>query len=731
MLNSARGLLSEEPIPGARPRRTGLPQPIGIPRKILESFMSKTREFPRLLDDFSPTTPEAWREKVVGDLKGADFDRALAYRTAHGFEAQALYHGGSGSAAAGFPGVAPFTRGFRLPEASPDRPAWEPGLIVDHGHAAEANRRLLKDLGLGARRIWLRLGSAGVRVDGADVMDRLLADVEPSFVKLMVDGAWGDGGDDLERITDLYLGRLARSGQDLSQIEGSLGADPLRRLVESGPVREGLGAAFGRAMALARWCGAEAPGLRVLRIDTTPYHGAGASPSQELALGLGLGVELLRRGEGAGLDPASVASSIDTVFSVGRDLFLEVAKLRAWRRLWAQVLDASGAGSAIARQTLHLLPSQPTQTTVDPWVNMLRATREIFIGAVAGVDSITVAAYADRLGLDSDHGRRVALNAHHVLAEESHLAQVADPAGGSWALDGLTDQLASEAWQLFQDFEQRTADHELGFAQLLVSGHVQGLLRTTLESRRQGFRKRKDAVVGVSMFANLDEQRPQAGVGGWRSDAGEPIEDRAPTGSESSEILEQTYRTASLSAEWASIADGSSAGSAVSCDPLPAFREAVFEALRSLMDFPADASGQRFKILQIQLGTPKEARARAQFAGDFFAVAGLASEVVSFGEDPSAFSEQAEALDPAGSDPNQTVGAVLCSTDERYVDTVPAAARVLKEAGVTRLFLAGRPGERESEWREAGVDDFIFLGCDAYGLLESLVGAALGYGEDE
>ena len=652
-----------------------------------------------LLDELSPTTPEQWLERVEKDLKGADFDRALGYRSASGFTAKPLYHRDDLAVddPGGFPGIAPFTRGFRAPRIQDGSlPAWQPAELVDARDPAEANRRLLQGLSLGVQRLWLRLGDGGVCIEGPGDMDRLLQGVEPRFIHVAVDGRSPLAA------AGFFLHWARRQGVAVDELRGCFGQDPYARLARTGRLTAGVDGIWDQCLELGRWCLAQAPGMRAFHIDTTPYHDAGASPIQELAFGLASGVEILRRSEAAGLDVASSAARIETIHAVSCDIFLEIAKLRAWRRLWSRVLSVSGAGDAIPSQTLHLMPSGISRTVVDPWVNLLRSTTQISIGAMAGVDSMVADRHDALTGSGDDAARRMAINTHHVLAEESHLARVMDPAAGSWAVESLTESLAAQAWQLFRELER-----EGGLGPALESGRLARWVAEAVDGRRKALDRRKDVVVGVSMYADLSEQRSESKP--VEAEARSEPEDGGPALS----TLDQVLAAIDAEVSWHGLCRRVSRGEETHCEALQPFRKAEsFEALRLTVDSVAAVHG-RPKVCLIQLGTARDARARGQFAADFFATAGFDAELT----EPTASAEDAV-------DRYRSTGApiaVLCSSDERYEELAVPVAQALAKTGARRLYLAGRPGEHENPWRAAGIDDFIYIGQNAVTVLGDLV----------
>ncbi|MEO1370250.1 MAG: methylmalonyl-CoA mutase family protein, partial [Acidobacteriota bacterium] len=370
-------------------------------------------------------------------------------------------------------------------------------LALDTADPEIARRHLFHDLSLGVGSLWLRLASpgrdGGVEIRDLDGFRALLDGVDLSIVDVML-----DAGD-----PRLAAGLLENLVDDPSTLSGSLAGDPIGSWV-TGRVRD-LDAAFERLAAAATWCRGRAPGLGAVHADGVLWHDKGASPAQELALTLASTVETLRRLDGFRVEPSDFANQLRAVFAVGRRSFLEIAKLRAWRWLLSKVLKAGGALGAAPR--LAVAPGRIHLTRVDPWVNLLRATAQTFTAACAGADLVVTPRY-DQLWGDGGGGgdwrsRRYSINLQHVLAQEAHLGRVADPAGGSWAIERMTDALARSAWDLFRDYEAAG-----GLVACLRAGRVQADLRTTVAARRARVAKRLDPIIGVSFFPHLDERRP-------------------------------------------------------------------------------------------------------------------------------------------------------------------------------------------------------------------------------
>ncbi|MCP4655834.1 MAG: methylmalonyl-CoA mutase [bacterium] len=709
---------------------------------------------------FPPTSFDEWRRRVESELAGVAFERALVRPTLEGFARQPLYTAEdppAGRDPAGFPGLPPYTRGGH--PLDQDFRGWTIAQEVAGPSVATARAAIRSDVASGVRLLWLRgdhatrrgldpddeaarslVARGGIPLTALDDAERLLDGVDLSQVAVVVDA----GANALPGAA-LLVETARRQGIDPDKLHGGFGCDPLAALAADGSLPGPLDTAFALMADLAAWSHRNAPGMRAVLVSAVPYHDAGATAVDELALATATGVEYLRRLNAAGLDVDTVAAQIQFAFSVGRDLFIEIAKLRAARLLWAKVVRASGGSAEARAMHLHARGSTVTRTRCDPWGNLLRGTAESFAAAVGGADSIVNAPFDEVLGPREDPDgqdareiddrrvapRRIAAHTHHILKEESHLAQVLDPAGGSWYVESLTDELARAAWTLFQDLESRG-----GMARCLTSGRVAEILRESAEKRRRAVAKRREAIVGVSDFPNLKAEIPEpetpdfkrlgeeaaVAVARYRSghDAGEALAALAATGDGTPGG--RSAATAAAAAAGATLGALSAAlwgsGDPVTTSALPRGRLAEpFEELQIAGAGSPAERGKRPRVFLAKIGTPAEHRARAGFAANFFAAAGVEPVAPEGFEDPQAAA--------AAFAESQAEVAVVCSTDERYPELVPALAPLLKERGARRVYLAGRPGEREAACREAGIDEFIFLGCDVHGVLRALL-AELG-----
>ncbi|MFJ4963223.1 methylmalonyl-CoA mutase family protein [Streptomyces sp. NPDC088729] len=606
--------------------------------------LSQAAAFPDPSHDQWQSLVEGVLRKSGKEVSGSAAEEALSTTLEDGLITRPLYTAHDTSPDTGFPGFAPFTRGGTAEGNAAG--GWD----VRQRHAltdpARLNEAVLGDLENGVTSLWLSVGGpAGVPVDAlAAALDGVYLDLAPVAL---------DAPSDLDAAAAELLRIYEERGVARSEARGTLGADPLGR-----EARTGVEADLGAAVRWARVCVQDYPGLRAVVVDALAYHEAGGSAAQELGLSLATGVAYLRALTGAGLSVEQACAQMEFRYAATADQFLTIAKMRAARRLWARVAEASGAPGAGA-QRQHAVTSAVMMTRRDPWVNMLRTTLAALGAGVGGADSVTVLPFDHALGLPDAFARRIARNTSTILMEESHLARVVDPAGGSWYVERLTDELAAASWAFFQETERAG-----GLPAALRSGLVAERLAATWAVRSERLARREEPVTGVSEFPQPAER---------------PVE-REPAPD--------------------AFADGPGG--------LPRVRrDEAFEALRARSDAHLAATGARPKVFVAALGPAAAHTGRVSFAVNLFGAGGI--EAV---HDP--VSVDAETAGGALTASGATV-ACLCSSDALYAEQAEAVAGALRSAGAAQVFLAGRPGAY------AGVDSYVFAGCDAVAVLTSVL----------
>ncbi|WP_067974811.1 methylmalonyl-CoA mutase family protein [Nocardiopsis trehalosi] len=612
---------------------------------------------PALGAEFPEATREQWRGLVAKVLRrtGAEVDpddpepeRLLASTTYDGVTVAPLYTADDAPApgGAGFPGVAPFTRG-----GTPQGPVpagWDVRQLHADPDPAATRRAVLADLENGVTSLWLAVGAAGLPVSG---VEEALTDVHLDLAPVTL-----DAGPDHEDAARALLRAWSDRGLPDGAVAGNLGIDPLSVAARTGAPADLDGAARAAAAHARRH-----PGLRLVTVDATPYHDAGGSEAQELGAAIAAGAAYLRALTAAGLDPADAAARLEFRFAATADQFLTIAKLRAARAMWHRVTEVSGLAPEHRAMRQHAVTSAAMATRRDPHVNLLRATLACFGAGVGGADAVTVRPFDSALGLPDGFARRLARNTQALLVEEAHLARVADPAGGSYFVERLTEDLRLRGWAFLQEIEAAG-----GMAAALASGLVAERVEEVWQRRRDALAHRRDPITGVSEFPD---------------DAAPPARRPAP-----------------------------GPPAALGPHALPARRYAQdFEALRDRSDAHLSATGARPRVHLATLGPVAAHTARASFAANLLRAGGIEAVggTAAGGPDEAAAEFRATGARIA----------CLCGTDGAYAEHAAAAVAALRAAGAERVLLAGPPGDG---LRAAGVDGFCFTGCDALTLLEEL-----------
>jgi methylmalonyl-CoA mutase len=437
-----------------------------------------------LAAEFPAATRQQWQRLVARVLGHADDpgdspERELVTVTADGIEIAPLYTADGGSTDPGYPGQAPFVRGRT---AAGHRTGWDIRQRHEHPDPAVARGQVMEDLEGGVSSLWLGLGDGQIPV-GA--LPDVLAEVYLDLAAVVL-----DAGSQFTEAAAAFLGAAARRGVPADALTGCLGADPLGVMA-----RTGAGANLEAAAALAGRCCAELPGMRAIVVDALPFHEAGGTDAQELGCALAAGTEYLRAMRAAGLPGTAAAGQLEFRYAATADQFATIAKLRAGRRAWTRIVQQCGIPASAGGQRQHAVTSWPMLTRRDPWNNILRGTLACFAASVGGADAITITPFDAAVGQPDQLARRVARNIPAVLAEESHVARVIDPAGGSWYVEDLTGQLAARAWACFQDIERAG-----GLRAALASGLIADQLAASREARRDVLARRGEAVTGVTVF---------------------------------------------------------------------------------------------------------------------------------------------------------------------------------------------------------------------------------------
>lgn len=579
--------------------------------------MTNVAELP-LAAEFDRPDRADWERLVEAVLsKTGSRPEALITHTYEGIAIQPLYTAADEAPPSGYPGLSPFVRGSR-PQGHV-LTGWDVRALHTHPDPAVTNRSVLADLEGGVTSSWLRVGAGALPPSSlADALSEVRLDLAPVVL---------DPGADYLEAADALFALLADQRVPPTSVAGGIGADPIGLLARTGRAHD-LAASAELAVRVAR----EYPAMRTVVADGLPFHEAGGSDAQELGAAVAVGVAYLRVLTAAGLSVQDAAGQLEFRFAATTDQFMTIAKLRAARRLWARVGEVCGAPGTAMYQ--HAVTSPAMLTRRDPWVNMLRTTLACFAAGVGGADAVTVLPFDSELGLPDGFGRRIARNTQAILLEESKLASVIDPAGGSWYVENLTDALAHAAWREFTAIEAAG-----GIEADLGSGSLAARLDRTWQARRARIATRQDPITGVSEFPLLEE--------------------------------------ADLEREPAAPAAGGG---------LPRVRYAQdYERLRDHADAHLAKTGSRPSVFLATLGPLAAHTARATFAANLFMAGGI--EPVNPG-----VADGTDDLVAAFRESGTTV-ACLCGSDKAYAEQAAEVAAALREAGAASVLLAGRPAD--------------------------------------
>ncbi|WP_417684766.1 methylmalonyl-CoA mutase subunit beta [Roseibium sp.] len=636
--------------------------------------------------DFLSNSEADWNAAVEKALKGAPIER-LTRKTEEGLPVAPLYPGRPDV-------LAQKARAAQAP--------WTIFQRIDVPDPREANQQILEDLNGGAGGLDLVFGTSHVAQEGQGLKIETLADMEAlldgvflDLVKIRVDGAYAGPA-----FLAMLVALIEKKGVDPSSVDVALGADPVATLAFRGRFNVPIDTWWKRGVD-GIWA-LENSGIRSCFFsgDGRIWHQGGAGQSEELACVMASALEILRVLADSNL-PADVwTRHLGVTLVAEADQVGTIAKVRAARRIWAAILDACGL-----EQTplpVHMQTSFRMLTNVDPWVNLLRNTVATFAAGVGGADSLTVLPHTGSIGLPDGFARRLARNTQSILVEESRLHMVADPSAGSGAIEARTDQMTEQAWALLQEME---ADG--GILKSLEAGSIQARIRATQSAREKDIATRKRPITGVSEFPSLTEKtvatlsRSSDDIESLR----EALEVCAPGEGERFNAFKKAFTEGEDIARLLPHAMASEPALVVT--PLHCSRLAEpYEALREAAN---TAVGGMPGIFLACLGSLSQFTARATWTSNAFAAGGISSLG---GEAVADLTALVEAFKASGAR-----SACLVSSDAIYAEQAEAAARSLKEVGADHLYLAGKPGDKEAALREAGVDTFIYAGCNLLDLL--------------
>lgn len=603
----------------------------------------------KLFTEFKAPTKQEWLDKIQVDLKGADFNKRLVWRTNEGFDVPPFYRREDVlqlQTPNALPGEFPYVRGNKK-----SCNCWYIRQNIDASDAKAANEKALDILNRG-------VDSLGFKIPGdcvnAGFVETLLNGIDCEAVELNFNTCKRHT---LE-LAQLLTSYFEKKGYDKSKIVGSLDWDPMEKIVMKGhDVTPVLAFAPRLVEALKDY-----PHFRCISVNAVSLNNAGAYIVQELGYALAWGNEYLNMLNEAGIDPDIAASKIAFNLGISENFFMEIAKFRAARLLWAEIVKQySPKSEASCMMCVNAVTSKYNMTLFDSYVNLLRSQTESMSAALAGVHSIVVTPFDAVYEKPNDFSERLARNQQLLLKEESHFDKVVDPSAGSYFVEELTTSLANEGWKIFINVENNG-----GFLEAAKKGIVQDDINATNVKRHEAAAKRKEFILGTNQFPNFTET----------SEGKRPLGCTCSCGKGHHESAFKSINSTRLAAD--------------------------YEDLR----LKVEESGKTPVAFMLTIGNLAMRQARAQFSCNFLACAGY--KVI----DNLGFKTVEEGVDEALKAGADIV--VLCSSDDEYAEYAVPAFKYLD--GRAMFVVAGAPACMD-DLKAAGIENFIHVRCN---VLETL-----------
>ena len=590
----------------------------------------------KLFTEFPPVPTEKWEEVITADLKGADYERKLVWKTGEGFNVRPYYRAENlegikflGSQAGEFP----YVRGTHAHNR------WRVHQTVSVVCPKEANAEALKILNAGVDSLGFCIASADF--SAAD-LDMLLKDICIPAVEITF------CGEKMANVAELVLAKVEKEGIAKEDVRIAFCIDPLvKGLSSKGDFCSPNGEkCIARIVELIHKT-KEYKHVRIVTVAGQTFGNSGSTIVEELAFTLSAGHDYLVRLTDAGLDVDAAARKLRFSFSVSSNYFMEIAKFRAARMLWANIVKGYGpAKNCACKMQIHAETSRWNQTVYDPSVNMLRGTTEAMSATIAGVHSLEVMPFDASFENPTEFSKRIARNVELLLKNESHFDQVVDPAGGSYYVENLTQSIAAEAWKLFLEIEEKG-----GYTEAYKAGLIVERIKASAAAKDKNIATRRQTLLGANQYPNFTEV------------AGKEITAESVTRKQAEGNVLVPYRGAM-----------------------------AFEEMR----LQVDRSGKEPKAFMLTCGNLGMARARSQFSCNFFACAGI--KVI----DNTYFKSIEEGAKAALESKAQIV--VVCASDDDYAEAAPKVKELL--GGKAILVVAGASG-CAPELEAQGITNFI------------------------
>jgi len=598
----------------------------------------------KLFEDFPPTSNQDWESRIKEDLKGADYIKKLVCRTVEGINIKPYYRAedlDNLKYLETYPNDFPYVRGNNIKNNS-----WDINqeiLVDDFENANEAALHLINN---GVNSISFNFSR--IKVINREKFFALLEDVD--IAKYVLNFKVGGKA----TVFLDFINSLVRSrDEEPGKIRGLVDYDPLGEYTSSGGFYESEKDDFTEAQSLINCAESYLPGYRVIAINGTRFNNAGASIVQELGFSLAIGSEYLSKLTDLGLKAKNITNHLQFNFGTGSNFFIEIAKFRAARLLWARIVEAYSPDDIESAATyIHAETSTWNKSIYDPYVNLLRKTTEAMSAIIGGVNSLTVNPYDNIYRRSSEFSKRIARNVQHILKEEAYFEKIVDPASGSYFIENITDSVAEKAWDIFLNIEEMG-----GFLSAVKDGYIQSEVNKTADIRSKNIEKGDEVLLGVNMYPNFDEQ------------VKDEIDISLVHKQDRSNIIENGQKSG--------IGRGAE----------------EFEKLRLQTE---NSDSKRPVVFMLKYGDLVISRARSVFASNFFACAGY--EIINHPVVNTIKEGIKEAIE------SKADIIVVCCSDNEYILIAPEVFRELGKKAI--IAVAGYP-DSVDKLKEVGIEHFI------------------------
>jgi methylmalonyl-CoA mutase len=610
--------------------------------------MGKKDHYKKLFSELPPIPTSQWEEKIIADLKGADYEKKLIWKTDEGIDVKPYYRAEDLEGLeylSTLPGEDPFVRGVKK-----DKNDWIIRQDIYTEDIAEANGIARDAISRGAGAIGLDVK----KITSHKQMQQLLQgiDLARTGINFIASRSY-------PLTLELFIYEIAHRGLEGTKIAGSLNFDAISFLLLHGNFYQSKQGNLDEAEYLIQTIRKKLPGFHAISINGHLFNNAGATLVQELAFSLASGNEYLADLTSKGLPADTVAGSLQFSFGIGSNYFMEIAKLRAARLLWSTIVEQYKPENPKSTEMfIHSTTSLWNKTVYDPYVNLLRTTTEGMSAAIGNTDSMSILPFDFPYRDESEFSRRIARNQQLILKEEAYLDKIVDPAAGSYYIENLTNSIAMHSWELFKTIEEKG-----GMIECIKTGFIQDEIERSCHKKDMDIAQRKIVILGTNQYPN-----PLESMSG-------SIEKLPETPDEKSPVYKKLH-----------IYRGAHA----------------FEEIRLATERAVSKGKKKPSVFLLTFGQPGMRKARATFATNFFGCAGYT--II----DNPGFKTIEEGVKAALNSKAEVI--VICSSDEEYATIAPAACQGIRSQNrEVLIFVAGYPKEIVETLKSNGVDDFIHI----------------------